>query len=407
MAMTVPTSQATDSATTQQRREASLAQARSLLPGLRERAAAADQDRRLPDATIEALLDTGLFNVLTPRSFGGAELGIECLVRITAELAGACGSTGWVYGVLAGHSWLLNLFPIETQEEVFADLQKLTATVFRLSGEIREVDGGYHLVNGAGRFCSGIDFASWVIVGSAVQRDSRPPEPRFFVIPRAEIEIIDDWHTVGMRGTGSRSIRIPESFIPAHRSVSLEELLAGDSIGAQVHEAPLYRMPFQLIAPFSIIGAPLGMARNAVNASSAMLGAFLDTQSELDVAAKSASLARLGTAAAQADAAFALVIEDARCIDAVPRPGDLAADVRARLPRNWAYAAQTSRVAVNSLFEASGGSSIYAESQLQRIWRDVNAAAQHFAFVWDTAMTDSGRAMLGLPVMGMRPGQRR
>jgi 3-hydroxy-9,10-secoandrosta-1,3,5(10)-triene-9,17-dione monooxygenase len=166
-------------------------------------------------------------------------------------------------------------------------------------------------------------------------------------------------------------------------------------------------MPFQFVAPFSIIGAPLGMARNAVNVTSAMLGSFLDGQGENQVAGRSASLARLGTAAAQADAAFALVLDDARCIDAVRNPESLDENLRLRLPRNWAYAAQTARAAVNSLFEGSGGSSIYAASQLQRIWRDVNSAAQHFAFVWDTAMTDAGRAMLGLPPLGLRPGQRR
>jgi 3-hydroxy-9,10-secoandrosta-1,3,5(10)-triene-9,17-dione monooxygenase len=405
--MTVPASQAAELSTIEERREYALAQVQSLLPEVRERAAAVDEERCVADKTIEALLDADLFNVLTPRTFGGAELGIETLVRITADLAGACGSTGWVYGVLAGHSWLLNLFPVEAQKEVFADPRTLTATVFRLSADISEVDGGYRLVNGAGKFCSGIDFASWVIVGSAVQRDASPPEPRFFVVPRADIEIIDDWHTVGMRGTGSRSIRISEAFIPAHRSVSLGDLLAGSSAGARFHEGPLYRMPFQFVAPFSIIGAPLGMARNAVNVTSAMLGSFLDGQGENQVAGRSASLARLGTAAAQADAAFALVLDDARCIDAVRNPESLDENLRLRLPRNWAYAAQTARAAVNSLFEGSGGSSIYAASQLQRIWRDVNSAAQHFAFVWDTAMTDSGRAMLGLPPLGLRPGQRR
>ncbi|MGD2167152.1 MAG: oxidoreductase, partial [Gammaproteobacteria bacterium] len=264
--------------------------------------------------------------------------------------------------------------------------------------------GGYRLLDGTGRFCSGVDFASWIIVGSAVSRDGAPPQPRFFVIPRSDIEIIDDWQTVGMRGTGSRSIRISEAFIPAYRSVSLDEMLSGTSPGAQFHESPLYRIPFQLVAPFSIIGAPLGMARNAVATASAMLERLLRDQSEIQVAGRSASLARIGTAAAQADAALALIVDDARCIDGAPGSDGLGEEVRARIPRNWAYAAQTARSAVNSVFEASGGASVYDASPLQRIWRDVNAAAQHFAFVWDTAMTDAGRAMLGLPRLETRPG---
>ncbi len=68
----------------------------------------------------------------------------------------------------------------------------------------------------------------------------------------------------------------------------------------------------------------------------------------------------------------------------------------ARIPRDWAYAAQKARYAVNALFEAAGGSGIYNSSELQRIWRDVNSAAQHFAFTWDSAMTSYGRAVIGL-----------
>jgi 3-hydroxy-9,10-secoandrosta-1,3,5(10)-triene-9,17-dione monooxygenase len=251
-------------ASTAPARAAALERARALAPALCERAAQTDNDRRLPQATIDELLDAGLFAVIRPRLFGGDELGIASLVEITAELASACGSTGWVYGVLAGHGWLLNLFPVEAQREIFADPRTLTATVFRLGGKAERVDGGYRITDATGRFCSGIDFASWVIVGNAVQSSDGPPEPRFFVVKRKDIEIVDDWFTVGMRGTGSRSIRIRDAFVPEHFSVSIESLAKGQAPGTATHTAPLYRVPFQLVAPFSIIGAPIGIARGAV-----------------------------------------------------------------------------------------------------------------------------------------------
>lgn len=375
---------------------AALATARSLLPQIRARAEKADADRRLPDETIEELRDSGLFGLITPRRFGGSELGFADLVKVTAELASACASTGWVYGVLAGHSWLLNLFPEEAKHEVMDDPSSLSATVFRLAGEVVPEGDGYRLRGGEGRFCSGIDFAERVIVGNAVKTPTGP-EPRFFVVPKRDIEIVDDWHTVGMRGTGSRSIRIPDAFIPAYRSCSLKDMLAGGAPGANLHDRAIYRMPFNDIAPFSIVGAPLGMARNAAQAFAARLGKELGGSDPLKLAEQSVRLARLGVATAEIDAALSQVVSSATLLDNAAEPGDLSPEDRAKFPRDWAWAAQTARNAVNSLYEASGGSSIYDHSPEQRIWRDLNAAAQHFAFTWDTAMTAYGRAVAGLP----------
>ena len=373
-----------------------LARARALLPAIRERARMVDADRRVPDATVREIKSSGLFNIVTPRALGGSELGFADLVRVTAELASACGSTGWVYGVLAGHSWLLNLFPVEAQNDVFADPDALIATVFRLGGTVKECDGGYRLTGGEGRFCSGIDFADWVIVGNGVTRADGQFEPRFFVVPRADIEVVDDWFTMGMRGTGSRTIRIADTIIPAHRSVSLANMLNGQSPGAQRHERAIYHMPFADIAPFSIIGAPIGMAKGAIASFAEQLGQRLNDASDIEIGEQSATYGRIAEAAADVDAALALVINDAQMIDNAKTPTDISPLERARIPRDWAWAAQTSRYAASRIFEASGGTGIYDGHAIQRIWRDVNSASQHFAFTWDSAMAGFGRAMCGL-----------
>lgn len=380
---------------------------RQLLPAIAARAKQVDQNRRVPDETIAELKGTGLFNIVTPRSLGGSELGFADLVRVTAEIATACGSTGWVYGVLAGHSWLLNLFPEKAQHELFVDPDVLIATVFRLGGSVEAVDGGYRLTGGQGAFCSGIDFADWVIIGNGVKLPGGEFEPRFFVVPRADIEVVDDWHTLGMRGTGSRTIKIADAFIPAHRSVSLADMLAGTTPGAQAHEGAIYRMPFADIAPFSIIGAPIGVARGAISKFASDLGQKLATQPDGFVADQSATFARIAKAAADVDAALNLVIADAEMIDSAKLPSDISTVQRARIPRDWAWAAQTSRYALSHIFEASGGTGIYEGSEIQRFWRDANSSAQHFAFTWDSSMTKFGRAACGLePSAFAIPGKR-
>lgn len=379
-------------------RQQALAKAREIAPAIVERAAKTDTDRIVPAETITEIMDAGLFGLITPKLFGGSEIGFSSVVEVTAEFAAACGSTGWVFGVLAGHSWILNLFPEQAQRDVFANARALTATVFRLGGTITEVDGGYRLVDGRGQFCSGIDHVDWVIVGNAVQREGQPPEPRFFVISRDDLTIEDDWFTTGMRGTGSRTIHIKEAFIPAHRSVALADMTSGNTPGSKIHDAPLYSMPFQNVVPFSLVGAPLGMAKGALKLFTATLGGRLSAMESEQLAEQSTTIARLAAAGADIDAAYALVLEDAMRVDNAADVNSLTALEWGRIPRNWAYAAQQSRRAVTQIFEVCGGNAIYDGSDVQRFWRDVNSAAQHFAFNWDSAMTTYGRLAMGLPV---------
>ena len=106
--------------------------------------------------------------------------------------------------------------------------------------------------------------------------------------------------------------------------------------------------------------------------------------------------ARIAQVSADIDTAYSLVMEDVAIIDNASDPDDIADVQRSRFQRDVAFAAQKCRYAVTSLFEINGGSGIYDSSDLQRIWRDVNAAASHFAFTWDSAATNYGRALLGL-----------
>src|ERR1700722_10902980 len=98
-------------ASTAERRQRALAAANALLPGIRSRATRTEAERRVPQETIDELREAGLFDIATPRRFGGGELGFRALVEITEALASACGSTGWVYGVLCGPAWMASLFP--------------------------------------------------------------------------------------------------------------------------------------------------------------------------------------------------------------------------------------------------------------------------------------------------------
>ncbi len=72
---------------------------------------------------------------------------------------------------------------------------------------------------------------------------------------------------------------------------------------------------------------------------------------------------------------------------------------RARCRRDVSFATQLCREAVNSLYEASGGSGVYLKSDLQRLWRDANVAAAHHGLMWDFHGLAYGRLASGLTAM--------
>jgi 3-hydroxy-9,10-secoandrosta-1,3,5(10)-triene-9,17-dione monooxygenase len=375
-------------------RAEAVAAARALVPRLRERAAYTEEIRRVPEETIAELHAAGLFRVLTPKRFGGSELGMATLIEATVELAQGCVSSGWVFGNLVGHYWLLSQFPLAAQEAVHQKSTSLVSTLFRFGGEAPvRVDGGYRIKNGQGKWASGIDHADWVILGVTPAGEA----PCFMLVNRQDFDIVDDWHTSGMRGTGSKSVHVADAFIADDRVIRFADVITATSPGGQALDIPLFRLPMNVTLPFSLVGAPVGAAFGALRVYSESNGNRLKTVSEEEQSDQSATFARVGEAGAMIDSVFALVMRDAERIDALNSIADVTLRQRMEVSRDLAFAAQTARRAVNSLIEASGGSTIYNTSEIQRIWRDINGVCGHAAFTWDAAMASSGRFEFGLP----------
>jgi len=380
--------------------DSAIAAAREIVPALLERAADTEERRAIPTQTIEDIRSAGLFRLCAPREFGGSQLGITAFVETTAEIASGCGSSGWVYGVLAGHNWTLSLLPLEAQKEVFSDPDALVASVIHLNSKPAvRVDGGYLIEEAHGRFCSGIDHAKWIIVGADILLDDNRREPHYVLIPQADFEITDDWFVVGLRGTGSKSVSAQRLFVPEHRVCSLAAAANGTSPGAAHHDVPLYRAPFRQMQRLQLLGTPIGIARGALRHCADLYGRHHGGPGRDQLDESRAAFLRIARASVELDAAANLALSDARALDALDGIDDYAEFDRARCLRDIAYAAQECRRIVSVLFEASGARGLLDDNALQRIWRDANAAAAHVAFTRDKVDLPYGRALCGLDEM--------
>ena len=370
--------------------------AQSLAVKLRERISETEELRRLPDETVRDLAESGLLPLETPRRWGGAELGLDALLEVTSALAEGDSSTAWVYALWASHMWLIGQFPEQVQAEVCADPAVRVSSVVNTVGTPERVDGGVRWT-GRGFFSSGVDHSHWLTAAlEAPIADGAPPERVWMLLRRGDYEIVDDWDTVGLKGTGSKTIIVDNVFVPDERIVSAATLSRGEGEGATLHGSPLYCAAMDFTFSLPLPGAELGIARAAVSAFEQRCKERLVSASPRLQAEQAASLTRLALAGAQVEAARQLLLADARKFCSM-RAAEASPLDKAQCRRDVAFATQMCRNAVNSLFEAAGGSSVYMRSDMQRIWRDANVAAAHHGLSWDIHGLSYGRIAAGLP----------
>jgi 3-hydroxy-9,10-secoandrosta-1,3,5(10)-triene-9,17-dione monooxygenase len=375
-----------------------IARAEALVPVLAERAAKTEALRRLPDETFADLVASGLLRLTQPRQLGGAELSLPECFDIVSMLSSGCGSTGWTLSLLAAHGWMIGLFSEQAQREVWGpDQDAIISTSFAGDGQPDVVDGGMHIKEGRWRFSTGVHHADWAALLAPVPRAGGPPDMRFLLIPRSEIEIIEDWRSAGLAGSGSCSLLARDVFVPDHRTLRLQDILEATTPGQDVNDGPLYKFP--LVGTWQVfLSAPaVGIARGALDAWTTRTKNRLHPFTRESVAGDPAGLARLGGAAARIDAAELLMRRAAEsATQEMVNQGTTTPATLARSRRDYAFAIRLCVEAVEELFLAAGASSLDESSPIQRHWRDVHAVAQHVANNLDSNLRAWGERALGL-----------
>jgi 3-hydroxy-9,10-secoandrosta-1,3,5(10)-triene-9,17-dione monooxygenase len=375
-------------------RDELVGRARALLPGLRERAARSEADRRIPRESIDEIVAAGLGRALQPRRFGGFELGHAAAFDIAAEIGSACTSTGWCTSLLNIHDWWLACFPEEAQHDVWRDTpnQNIAAMVYP-TGKAKPVDGGYRLT-GRWSWVSGIDHSHWAIVAALVIPEAGPPHVRQFLLPRSDYTVVDTWHNAGLRGTGSNDMTVDDVFVASHRTLPMDDFREGITEGGRSNGNPIYRVPMIAAFPHALCGPALGAARGALNEWLEWTRTRTATASGDAIAETVPAQIRVSQVEAEIDAAELLIRRNIALVEQ-DEPIDLA--TRARSFSSYSFAVHALVRAVDSLVAGSGARGMVESNPLQRFWRDIHAASVHIGLSTELSGQLRGRALLGVP----------
>ena len=382
-------------------REALTERATFLVPRLRERSLATNRARQAAPETIKDFWDNDLWYLLKPKKFGGPEVRVDTVFEIASVLSRGCGSAAWIWTVMGVHDLFIAYYDEKAQQEYWANDRTLSASSFAPSGRITPAPGGYKL-SGKWSFCSGIDHAQWMLlaaIAGMVSQDPPIPDIRYAVLPKSDVKVIDDWHVMGLSGTGSKSCTCEDVFVPDYRVVANTDFIGGTTPGAlKVHPAPLYKAPIWAIFPFCISSAAPGMAQGACEAFVEEMKARASKFDHSPLSRKPTVQLRLSEATALADAGQLLYMRSLKeTIDKAMAGEELSVEHRLRSRRDATYAVQMAKRATELLLGAQGGGGIFEQGPVQRAMRDLTALQGHIVGGWDMPALNYGQVRLGGP----------
>jgi indole-3-acetate monooxygenase len=364
--------------------QATLQAAVALRPSIVAARDGIEQQRCLPPQLVGELKAAGVFRMTMPRAWGGSELAPAAQLRVLEELSYADASVGWCATIGCDSGYFSAYMDQTVARQMFSDLDMVTGgNLARAAGRALRVAGGYR-VSGHWPFASGCRHADWMI-GSCMVYDGDTqvtnaagvPTTRVCFFPPEQCQILDTWHTTGMRGTGSHDFTVTDVFVPEGRTFNFQSL------------KPLRPQPLYAFFPFVAgkFGAvPLGVARAAIeatievarhsNARQVVKGGKLTPRHPVS----DESYMQAGVARAEAMVGSArsyLYDQTAQVWEQLvagrrPSPADTA-----RYTLSYINAYTVCREAVDQLYCLAGAAAVYSSGALDRLLRDMRTVAQH------------------------------
>jgi 3-hydroxy-9,10-secoandrosta-1,3,5(10)-triene-9,17-dione monooxygenase len=368
-----------------------VARAEAIAPTLVARQAETEERTFYAQDTHEEFSRAGFYRILVPRRYGGYEFGVDTFLRVTMALARGCPSTAWMFCLGATHAVpAATLFEERAQAEIFASGEFIAPATIVPSGSARRTADGRWQIDGTWKYCSGAPYATHFIGHTLVfEQDGAPPAPMMFIAPRGEFERLDDWGgQLGLRGSGSHSIRIHNGLIPDHFALPgthISEVdVTGGTPGLALHGNPQYgggQLSYMLLEAAALA---TGIAQGALDAyadlmrtRTTLLPPVISRTEDLDYQfwyGEAAGMIATAEAATR-NAVQQWIDLGERGPEAFTKEQDLrlAAIVRHVIKLSWGAVEQY-------LFPTAGSSSVRTGERVERVWRDLSMVQSHAGY---------------------------
>jgi alkylation response protein AidB-like acyl-CoA dehydrogenase len=375
-----------------------VALAESFSDELQQRAPEFESQGYVSQDLAERMATLGFLRLCNPEEYGGPGRSPVEYARLVETLARYDGSTGWVVFIGITSALAACKLAPETVRDILSEPETITAGVFAPMGRARACErDGVHgfLLNGQWQWGSGSHNAHYISGGGFVVDDggeiartaSGAPDQRSFLMPIADVEVLDTWHVAGLKATGSADFRASDVFVPEHR--------VSNPFEQKDFSHPMHSFPFFGALGIGIGAVALGLAAACTEEFLTLAGVKTPLGSQRTLARKPATHRRVAEASAQLRSARLYFYDTIEQAWELARQGDgIPVTTRADLRLSNTHAVMTAATVIDSLYTLAGGSSVYLKSPLQRHFRDIHVATQHM-MVNEATLELVGRIQLG------------
>ncbi len=401
-----------------------LARAEALRPKLVERQAETERRTYYPKSTHADFLQAGFYRMLVPRRYGGYEFDLPTFLRVAVELARGCPSSAWCLCLASGHALQLGaLFPERAQAELFGDGDFRCPAVAAPAGVATRTGDGWTL-NSTHPYSSGAPYSTHYMGQTFIANEKAvdgSPRILLFVAPRGAWTMLDDWgDTLGLKGSGSHSVRFEDAHIPAHFALEDTWMVDTDvsrgTPGHRLHGNPMYAGRTLSFFQAELASIMVGAVKGALDEYEETLRTRKTQRPPIVPRCEDPDYQRwFGLAMGRAAAAEAALVQcaeqymevcerTAETGDPFTREDDLRLNIIAREALTLAWDAMQGQ-----LFRTAGSSAARNGQRMERIFRDMAMGWGHFGtIVGDWAARELAREHLGVAAGAPpRPDQHR
>jgi 3-hydroxy-9,10-secoandrosta-1,3,5(10)-triene-9,17-dione monooxygenase len=349
-----------------------VARAAAMVPALRARADEIEQARKVPDDVVEMFKQAGFFRILQPKKYGGWEMNPIVFMRVLSELGRGCCASAWNMMILGVHNWEFGLMDDRAAQDVWGENDEtIVASSYPPMGEMTKVEGGWRL-KGRWPTSSGSDHGEWAFIGALEKNPQGMPVDRYaLLVKREDYEIIDDWYTFGLSGTGSKSVLIKDAFVPDHRAHSMIDYNLDD-------RGTNYLFPFAMVFYSSVSSVIIGFAQGAIDVFIDQMQVRTDNGSGAATRLSPYVKDRLANAVAKVRSCRMRMEQMmAHSTQIVERRELISIDDRIHYMLDMARIGRECEEAVLTVYKCTGARGVYKSNPIQRYLRDTLVAANH------------------------------
>jgi 3-hydroxy-9,10-secoandrosta-1,3,5(10)-triene-9,17-dione monooxygenase len=360
-----------------------------------------DEERRLPEEVTQKLKESNFHLLHRPKAYGGQDLDFETFGDIIRTVAYHSVSAAWAtYFVIIHETWP-SFIPKDARDTLF-NSNELMADVFAPVGKVEDADDGKgYLVSGQWNFCSGVLWSDWIALGAFhTMKDGDKPELSLFIVRKEDVEVIDNWDTMGLRGTGSNAVKLDKNYVAPEYVFPLSRVVEGATApdGNYEEDYLLFNVPYiaYFLSGFSqiLVGGLKRLVDEFVERTENRVRVYNNNSQEKD---NSSSQRTLGEIKMEYNALEKIADDYLVRMQGYAEKGVrvLEEEERQELFAMRGYVAKHAPLIATRLLTVLGGNALYREAGTERFVRDLIAVSCHPTHLYEDAMVGYGKTIVG------------